>query len=96
MTDTETTGRKPLDDAARAAVLNAEVAKYARQGWTVQSVTPGQAVLGKNKRIGWFWNLLLTIVTAGIWLIVVLVRVINRKKNTMIITVDPYGKIKRS
>lgn len=94
MTDTQTPA--PLSDEARAAILNREVAKHAQQGWTVQAVTPGQAVLGKNKRIGWFWNILLALVTGGLWLIVVLIRVINRKKNTLVITVDPYGKVKRS
>jgi hypothetical protein len=92
----ETQSKPQLTDEARLAVLNAEVAKYARQGWQVQSVVGNQAVLSKTKRIGWFWNLVLIGITFGIWLIVVLVRVINRKKNTLILTVDAYGKVKRS
>jgi hypothetical protein len=94
MTNSVAAGPVPLEDASRAAVLNAEVAKYASKGWTVQTVSPGQAVLSQNKRIGWFWNLILCLVTGGLWLIVVIVRVVNRKKQSLIITVDQFGKVR--
>lgn len=93
---TETQSKPTLGDEARLAKLNAEVAKYARQGWHVQSVTGFQAVLSRNKKIGFFWNAVLTLITGFIWLIVVAYRVINRKKRTLILTVDAYGKVKRS
>ncbi|WP_350348006.1 hypothetical protein ABIQ69_15410 [Agromyces sp. G08B096] len=96
MSDATATTRPTLSDEARAQVLNAEVAKYATKGWNVQTATAGQAVLSKNKRIGWFWNLVLIFLTAGIWGIVVIVRIVNRKKNTLIITVDAYGKVRTS
>ena len=51
-------------------------------------------MLSKNKRIGWFWNLILVILTGGLWLIYVIYRALNRKKLTAIITVDPYGKVR--
>jgi len=76
-----------------SAALNAEVARYATQGWTVSSVSDGQAVLQRRKRIGWFWNLLLTLLTGGLWLIVVIVRLINRKTETLILSVDPSGRV---
>ena len=77
------------------AILNAEVARFARKGWTVSSVQGQQAVLQRKKRIGWFWNLLLCVVTAGVWLIVVIIRMVNRKVESMILTVDAFGKISR-
>jgi hypothetical protein len=83
----------PLDDAARAAILNAEVARYANQGWEVSSVSAGQGVLQRKKRIGWFWNLILTILTGGLWLIVIIIRVVNRKIETRIVRVDAYGRV---
>ena len=83
----------PVDDTTRAAILNAEVARYANQGWTVSSVSAGQAVLQRKKRIGWFWNLLLVIITAGLWLIVIIIRVVNRKIETRIVRVDAYGRV---
>ncbi|RZU66738.1 hypothetical protein EV379_3104 [Microterricola gilva] len=88
--------RETLSEDARSQILNAEVAKQASRGWNVQTVAAGQAVLSRNKRIGWFWNTILTILTGGLWLIVVIVRVVNRKKNTLVITVDAYGKVRTS
>lgn len=85
-----------LSDESRAQLLNAEVARYAQRGWTVQSVAAGQAVVSKNKRIGWFWNLILVIVTGGLWLIYVVYRALNRKVMTVVITVDPAGRIRTS
>lgn len=79
--------------AAPSTVLNAEIARLASQGWTVSSVSEGQAVLQRKKRIGWFWNLLLAVVTGGLWLIVVIVRLINRKVETIIITTTPDGRV---
>ncbi|KQQ52638.1 hypothetical protein ASF68_10080 [Plantibacter sp. Leaf314] len=75
------------------AVLNAEVARYAARGWSVSSVQGQQAVLQRQKRIGWFWNLVLTLITGGLWLIVVIIRVVNRKVESLIVTVDAYGRI---
>lgn len=85
-----------LSDESRAQLLNAEVAKYAQRGWTVQSVAAGQAVVSKNKRIGWFWNLILVVLTGGLWLIYVVYRALNRKVQTVVITVDPAGRISTS
>lgn len=85
-----------LSDESRAQLLNAEVAKYAQRGWTVQSVAAGQAVVSKNKRIGWFWNLILVVLTGGLWLIYVVYRALNRKVQTVVITVDPAGRIHTS
>jgi len=93
---TNATGPTPLDDATREAILQTEVAKAVRQGYSVQSVGAGQAVLTKTKRIGFFWNLILTLVTVGIWLIWIIYRALNRKRSTLIITVDAFGKVRRS
>lgn len=83
-----------LSEAARTQILNAEVARYAKHGWSVETATAGQAVLSKNKRIGWFWNLILVILTGGLWLIYIVYRALNRKKITAIITVDEFGRVR--
>lgn len=83
----------PLPMEQLTAVLNAEVARYAARGWMVSSVQGQQAVLQRQKRIGWFWNLILTLITGGLWLIVVIIRVVNRKVESLIVTVDAYGRI---
>ena len=85
----------PIPADARARILDEEVARAARDGWQVASVGAGQAVLQRQKRIGWFWNLILTLVTAGLWLIVVIIRVVNRKIQTLVITVDLNGRVSR-
>ena len=85
-----------LPDDTRSQILNAEVAKYVRNGWTVETSTSDQAVLSKNKRIGWFWNLILILLTAGLWLIYVVYRALNRKKLTAVITVDELGRVRTS
>jgi hypothetical protein len=83
-----------ISESARSQILNAEVARYAKHGWTVETASAGQAVLSKNKRIGWFWNLILVILTGGLWLIYIVYRALNRKKLTAIITVDEYGRVR--
>lgn len=84
-----------LSEESRAQILNGEVAKYAARGYMVQSQGAGQAVLSKNKRMGWFWNTLITVLTGGLWLIYVIYRALNRKTETLVITVDAHGKISR-
>lgn len=91
----ERTTPEAFGKSKRSAVLNSELARYSREGWRVEHVANGQAILSKNKRIGWFWNIVLTILTFGLWLIVVIYKVLNRKKITMVITVDSNGVIHR-
>jgi hypothetical protein len=91
---TDVNSASPVSEATRTQILNAEVAKYAKRGWSVETASAGQAVLSKNKRIGWFWNLILVILTGGLWLIYVVYRALNRKKITAIITVDEYGQVR--
>lgn len=93
MTDVNS-ARAPLPEDTRAQILNAEVAQWAKRGWTVETASAGQAVLSKNKRIGWFWNLILVLLTGGLWLIYIVYRALNRKKLTAIITVDEYGNVR--
>lgn len=78
----------------RMAILDAEIAKAVRQGWTVQSRSDYQAVLAKQRKIGLVGNLILTLITGGLWLIWVAYRVINRKSDTRTITVDTNGKVR--
>lgn len=83
-------------EAQKAASLNQEVAHYARLGWTVQHASPTQVVLSRVARMGWFWNLILVLLTAGLWLIYVIYRALNRKAQSMTLTVDDFGRVHRS
>ncbi len=50
----------------------------------------------KLVRMGWFWNTVLVIVTGGLWLIYLIYRALNRKRATVVLTVDQYGNISRA
>lgn len=78
-----------------STVLDNQVADYAGKGWTVESRTESQVILTKKSRIGWFWNIILTFVTCGFWLIVVAYRLINRKEGRIILTADEAGNVRR-
>ncbi len=80
----------------RQEILNREVAAYVSRGYTVESSTPGQAILSKRARIGWFWNTVLTFFTAGLWLIVVIYKLVNRKVDRVILAVTENGNVIRS
>ncbi len=66
--------------------LDGAVAQYVSNGWSVESRTETQAVVSRKSRIGWFWNTILSIFTGGIWLIVVLYKVLNRKVVRKVLT----------
>jgi hypothetical protein len=59
--------------------MDQAVAQYVNKGWAVESRTDTQVVLTKKARIGWFWNITLSVLTGGLWLLVVLYKVVNRK-----------------
>lgn len=97
------TSATTISNAERDAILNAIVADYARDGWTITSVFAGQAVVQKKERLGsdnfWvggvFWGLviLLVIFTAGLWLIVIAFWYLTLKTQTVIIRVDERGAV---
>lgn len=79
----------------RTELLNHEVARFAAKGWTVSSVVGNQAVLQRKKRIRFWPNVVLTFLTWGLWLFVVLLSILNRKVESLILTIDHYGKVDR-
>lgn len=73
--------------------MDQAVAQYVRQGWAVESRTETQAVLTRKPKIGWFFNILLSVLTGGLWLIVVFFKLINRKIERKVLTVDSAGNL---
>jgi hypothetical protein len=67
-------------------MLDQKVAEYVAKGWAVESRTETQAVVSKKAHIGWFWNIVLSVLTGGLWLLVVLYKVINRKTQRVVLT----------
>lgn len=84
-----------LTTEQRAEILNVEVARLVNQGWAAESVAGTQAVLFRGRRIGWFWNLLLTLVTSGLWAIVWVIRVLKNSGDRIVIYVDESGIIRQ-
>ena len=84
-----------MSQAAADQALNAEVAKYVSKGFAVESAMPGQTILAKKNRIGLFWNVVLTVITGGLWLIVILYKVLNRKSSRVVLYVDGNGRVQR-
>ncbi|MDR6868766.1 hypothetical protein J2Y69_003390 [Microbacterium resistens] len=79
------------------AALNAEVAKYARQGYTVTDRAPGQVILQRKKPIGLFYILvmiLLAVTIIGLILLFPILRMVNRKMETIVLTLDTTGRVK--
>src|SRR5665213_927652 len=91
-----------VSDAERDRILNRAVAAYAREGWTISAIFAGQAIAQRKGplfgSVAWINVLftlvcfLLTLLTAGLFLIVLLVMYLNRDSETVIITVDEYGQ----
>lgn len=77
-------------------MLDAEVAALVAKGYAVESRTETQAVLVRKRRIGLFWNVVLSIITSGVWLIVIAYRLINRKSDRVVLTVGADGRVRRS
>lgn len=73
--------------------MDQAVANYIAQGWSVESRSETQVVLARKKRIGWFWNILLTCVTV-LWGIVLIYKIVNRKIEHVVLTLDPSGQVR--
>ncbi len=84
-----------MTDSQGAAVadgqrfMQTEVAKWVARGYAVETMTPTQTILSRKKKIGFFWNLVATLLTAGLWLIVIVIRIANKKTQRVVISVDP-------
>jgi len=78
----------------RVEILNVEVARLVSQGWVAESVAGTQAIMFRPRRIGWFWNILLTLVTSGFWLIIWVIRILKNKGQRIVIYVDDFGVIR--
>jgi hypothetical protein len=88
MTDAPTPTKS---ESERSAILSRVVADHVKKGWATETVSNTQAVLVKVKRIGWFWNLILVIITGGLWLIYIIYRALNRKTTRKVLFVNELG-----
>ena len=79
----------------RQEILQLEIRKYVSRGYTVQSISGTQAVLSKKKKIRVLMHIVLALLTFGLWLIIPLIQIINRKQSTILLAVDQLGNVRK-
>lgn len=89
---TATTSQRTSEE--RQEILGSAVSGHVRKGWRVESQTPHQAILVKGRRPNHLLHLILSILTAGLWLLLVwLPLVVFGGEKRRVLTVDPFGNI---
>lgn len=82
-------------DRRKAALAQAISQDVASSGWRVESQSDYQAILVKGKQTAHVLHLILTVVTGGLWAVVWIIRGIVNRRQTLILTVDDYGQVRR-
>lgn len=96
MSDSTQQPSSELSLPQRQEILQREIEKWVSKGFSVESSTETRAILSKKKKIRLIIHLVIALLTAGIWLLIVLWQVINRKSQTVIISVDEQGRVKKA
>lgn len=91
----ETTPSPASPDRRKAALAQAISQDVASSGWRVESQSDYQAILVKGKQTAHVLHLILTVVTVGLWAVVWIIRGIVNRRQTLILTVDDYGHVRR-
>ncbi|MGO1769985.1 MAG: hypothetical protein ACTHZX_08530 [Microbacterium sp.] len=84
---------------AYSAELDKRVAKFSHDGYTVVDRTPRQVILQRKKRMGWLKPLILlalAVTVIGLFFIPLVLGVLNRKMETVVLTLDDSGKVRVS
>lgn len=74
-------------------ILDRAVSKYLEHGYSVRSIRGRRAVVTKRQRVNVLLNLLLAVVTGGLWLIVLAVRLLNWPTDRVVLTIDDRGDL---
>jgi hypothetical protein len=61
---------------ANASYSSETVANYLKSGYTIESENEDVAILVKRRKVGVFWNLVLSVITGGFWLLIWMLRII--------------------
>jgi hypothetical protein len=77
----------------RQDILQEEVEKWIRKGWQIQSANTYQVILTRKKKIRLITHIIISLLTVGLWLIVPLWQIINRKQHTKVLRVDVFGQV---
>jgi hypothetical protein len=82
---------QPVSEADRRALLDRAVTRYVQNGYVVQSKTDRQAVVGRRQQVKVLLNLALALITGGLWLIVLAIRLLDWPVDRVVLTVDDWG-----
>jgi len=88
---------KPRPGEELDAILMAEVATWIARGWKLEGTTKllgRSAMLREPKWRSSLRDLVLVLVTAGLWLIYIIYKALVSKTSHKIITVDRFGRLK--
>ena len=86
----------PNTESDNRRALNTAVAnEVATNGWRVESQTNEQAILAKGKPVNHVLHGVLTLLSAGVWLIVWLPLWLVNRRQTLVLSVDDYGNVRR-
>jgi hypothetical protein len=77
----------------RKTVLSKKVQEFTKGGWRVESQADFSATLVKGRRPNHILHLILSILTAGLWLIVWAIVAITGGEKRRAMSVDEYGRI---
>ena len=87
---------EPLPADQLTAILDTEVTKWTAKGWTLEATTKlfgRSAMLREPRWQAFLRDLLLVLVTCGLWLIYVLYKLLIGRTSAKIITVDRFGRV---
>jgi hypothetical protein len=84
-----------LTTEQRSDILNREVARWVSNGWGTESVASTQAVLFKKRKARILLNLVLTVITGGLWGIVWIVLAVRGGGKRQVIFVNETGAVER-
>lgn len=80
-----------LSEAERVAILDRAVATYVGHGYTVESNTGWQAVVSRRQQVNVPLSLAMFILTGGVWLVVLGLRLLNWPRDRVVLAVDERG-----
>jgi hypothetical protein len=78
-----------------SAVLDAEIAKYIRQGYRLTARSDTSAQLVKPKKFSFIWAIIWLILGLGVGFFIYLAWYLAKKEHAIYLTVDAQGRIRK-
>jgi hypothetical protein len=84
-----------LTNFERREILARAVVQWTSQGWRTELLTDNKAALSKESFRKWYWDSVLLILTAGLWLVVIVIKLARggHYSDHVTLYVDEYGRV---